>query len=214
MRWYEGDGARRLAIDQRIVANFPELRHEPQPDGGMWLAGNLIVKTASGVPHRIPTRIEFPDEYPEGEPRAFEPSARFPHDADHHFIGDRACLWLDVDSKWDPGKPEALDDFLRELVTFYLRQLAMEANPAQSYPGPARPHGLLDGYLDYLGEQLRLPRRAIPHMRGALAGNLSRNAPCPCGSRVRYRHCHKAAIDVFRRRMKHDRLESFLANLR
>lgn len=213
MAWYEGPGLARLENDRRIVAGFPDLHHQVEPGGEMVLVGELVVRTKSGFPNRVPTRIEFPDAYPSQEPVAFELSGRFPHDLDHHFIDDRPCLWIDIASRWDPNDPDGLDDYLRELLTFYLRQLAMEADPTLSYPGPSLPHGPTAAYVAYLSERLALPASGVRRMRSAIAGHLGRNAPCPCGRKRRYRKCHKFLVQDFRNRMKPERLADFIASL-
>jgi len=44
--------------------------------------------------------------------------------------------------------------------------------------------GLIDGY----GQSLNIPQPDLPE--GALAEPVSRNAPCPCGSGRKFKHCH------------------------
>jgi hypothetical protein len=123
---------------------------------------DLLGRLPSGSPQRIATWIEFPSDYPDHEPLAFETARRFRHDADHHFYAnDRCCLWLDVETKWRPGDRDALRRFLDELSLFYYRQLMMEANPRLSYPRLSSGHGVL-GYLEYLEERLRLRAVDLP----------------------------------------------------
>lgn len=190
------------------------MRYEVQPDGAMWLVGDFLLETQSGIPHRIPTVIEFPRDYPRHEPIAHDITSRFQHDADHHFIGDRACLWLKpVESKWQRNDPDALQTFLDELLIFYFRQLAMENDPAGGYPGPARAHGFPPAYVEVLTERLRIPRAAIRRMRHALAGSVRRSAPCPCGSGMRYRECHRSEISRFLSEVPPEQLTQLVAYL-
>lgn len=204
-----------MKVDQSIVALLqPELSYVYDPSGVPSLTGNFVVLTRSGIPERIATTITFPLDYPRREPRAKEVGGRFPHEVDRHFYEDgTACLWLDVESKWMPRDPEALRDFLDEVATFYLRQLMMESDPSLPYPGPARAHGYTPAYVEYLAEKLRMPAYEVPFMRKALARGLSRNAPCPCGSGIRFRHCHQVLVEDFRARMQPDRLVQLAADL-
>lgn len=199
MRWYEGAGAARLEHDKQIVADAqPGLRHILAPDGQMTLQGPFVVRTDSGVPHSIETRIDFPNDYPTDEPVAHEIGGRFKHDGNHHFSyeSDQCCLWLDVASPWSPRDPAALGQFLDQLAIFYHRQLQMEADPSLPFPGPAAGHGGL-GYIEHLQERWEMSRAALRRMRFALAGQTNPKARCPCGSGRRYRKCHQGEITTF-----------------
>ena len=205
MRWFEGAGKARLEHDRRIVEREqPGLIYRTQPDGSLALVGSFFFKLASGTPQHVDTKIVFPDDYPNREPKAYEQAGRFPRDADHHLYPDgRACLWLDVESPWRPADPDALAGFLDQLRVFYWRQLMAEAEPRLGFPGKWRAHGAA-GHLEYLAEVLRMPIDHLPTMARAIAGGVSRNAACPCGrpGRVRYRKCHGPAIRRFRDRVE------------
>jgi hypothetical protein len=189
-----------LGRDLQLMAEAqPDLRHAPAADGSAAFVGDFVFKLASGSPQRIPTRIEFGANYPDDEPRAFHLGTRFPHDGDHHFYpSGRCCLWLDVETRWKPSDPESLRRFLDELTAYYLRQLMMEANPKLTWPGRARGHGY-EGHLEHLKERLHMTLEQMPIMLGAFEGAVNRNAPCPCGRRVRYRKCHRNTIVRFRK---------------
>lgn len=199
MHWFEGAGEARLERDLAIVAeDQPALRYVTQGDESLSLVGDVTFALPSGTPQAIATRIDFPSDYPSHEPLAFETASRFPHDAHHHFFSHgRCCLWLDVETKWRAGDLDALRTFLDELKVFYYRQLMMEADPTLSYPGPWRGHGVL-GYIEHLEDRLRMSRGELPRMRHAIGGGVGRNAPCPCGKRIRYRNCHLEAVRHFR----------------
>ena len=215
-RWWEDDeGVDRLARDRQIVAEgHPALHHEVQADGGMAVVGDYIFTTDTGQQYRIPTRITFPDRYPTKEPLAFETGKRFPHEMDRHFYPDtgRCCLWLPVESDWQPGDPEALRTFLDQLGIFYLRQVMLDAGVTDVWPGPQRGHGA-QGYVDALVEQWGMREDQVRRMRRALTGKIGRNAPCPCGSRVRFRRCHQGFITRFIQRTERDHLVDYVMAL-
>lgn len=202
MAWWDGAGADRLAHDREIVAEVqPGLRHEIQPDSSMALVGDFLVTTRSGAEHRIPTTLKFPADYPAHEPSVHEPSTRFPHEPDRHFYqdSDQCCLWLDVESQWDPTDPNALRVILDQLLTFYHRQLMMEAGVVDVFPGPQRGHGGF-GYLDYLKDVWGTDDATLRRLRFAIAGKQEPKSACPCGSGRQYRRCHLGAVTRFRQK--------------
>ncbi len=214
-RWWEGRLAARFEHDKAIVAEVqPRLRHEVGPYGAMTLVGDVVVKTVSGTPNRIPTRIDFPDDYPRNEPVAHEVGNLFPHDGDHHFSysSDQCCLWLDAASPWSPRDPDALRMFLEQLAIFYHRQLMMKADPTLHFPGPWWGHGG-EGYLQYLEQEWGLARPVLRRLALGFRGRLYGKAPCPCGSRRQYRRCHQPTIDRFRGRASKSSLEQLVVLL-
>ena len=56
--------------------------------------------------------------------------------------------------------------------------------PTTSTPTPARSSRAC--------RRCRWPRPAMPMVAGEVAAPASRNAPCPCGSGRKYKHCHGA----------------------
>ena len=216
-RWWEGDGSARLAHDAAIVAaTQPGLRHEEQASGLMALAGEVEVRTQSGIPHHIPTRVDFPPDYPGHEPVAIETGNRFPHIPDRHFYSEpdgRCCLWLDVASEWRPRDADALIHFLDQLATFYHRQLILDVEPTAGWAGPEHVHGG-GAYVEHLLGRLRMSPTDLRRMVPALAGGVSRNAPCPCRSGKRYRACHLTAVDAFLTRANVQSLSQLLKLLK
>lgn len=202
MSWWEGNGAERLKHDEEIVGEVqPRLVHHARPDGLMSLVGDFVIGTRSGAEHRIPTLILFPPDYPVSEPVAFETSERFaPHHSDRHFYPNGGCcLWLDIESPYDPADPDGLRVVLDQLLVFYHRQLMMEAGVVDVFPGPQRGHGGF-GYLDYLKESWATDDATVRRLRFALAGKQDPKSVCPCGSGRQYRRCHQGHVTRFRQK--------------
>ena len=197
-RWWEGAGSARLERDRAIVAGEQPGLLFVERDGIMTLEGEVVIRSASGIPDRTPTLIVFPPEYPAKEPVAFEPTERFRHDGPHHFwTNGKICLWLDVATPWNPKDPNGLRMFLDQLTLFYERQLIMARDPTASWPGGGWGHNE-DGYIEYLRQEWGLSDDVIRRMASALAGRRHNASPCPCGSRRQYRKCHRSQVDQFR----------------
>ena len=95
--WYQRDGGGRLAQDrERIAAAFPGLSYQIDEQAGrVFLEGTITLVAECGISTPIQVRVEFPDDYPEHEPRVYDAAQRFPYEADRHFYPDgRCCLWL------------------------------------------------------------------------------------------------------------------------
>ena len=106
--WYQRDGGGRLAQDrERIAAAFPGLSYQIDEQAGrVFLEGTITLVAECGISTPIQVRVEFPDDYPEHEPRVYDDAQRFPYEADRHFYPDgRCCLWLPPESRWNAKDP-------------------------------------------------------------------------------------------------------------
>lgn len=102
-----------------------------------------------GVPTSIAVRLAFSYDYPQSEPRAFDAGESFPHHANRHFYEDGSCcLWLELESSWDPADIDALESFLDQLAVFFDRQLICDATGGNYLLGESRGHGDA-GYMEY-----------------------------------------------------------------
>ncbi len=203
--WYERDGGVRLARDKALVRrHYPDLRYRVDDYiGSVWLEGTITLRTESGIPKRIKVRVEFPDGYPDQEPRVYESGGRFPHDPDRHFFPDgRCCLWLRPESKWDAKNPDCLLRILDETVLFFERQLIHELYPNAPWPGGEWGHGEL-GYAEYVLELLGNDEELLSALTPVLGGTarVGRNTPCPCGSGTKYKKCCLARVEDIQRRV-------------
>lgn len=192
--WYARDDGARLSHDRALVARgYPELDLRVDAERRrVTLEGHVVLKEAtSGIPTRLATRIEFPPDYPAREPVAFEVGGRFPRGGDRHINEDdgSCCLWLPPKSKWNSADPDALEDFLNEVASFFERQLVYEASG--QWPGSQWDHGLA-GYAEFVLEQLDGSSAVLDVL--ATTGEPGPNARCPCGNGRKYKRCHSAAV--------------------
>jgi hypothetical protein len=120
-----------------VAEHYPGLHYWVDDYRGVAkLDGTIVIRTESGIPTRIKSRIEFPDDYPNQEPRVYESVGRFHREPDRHFFPDgRCCLWLPPESKWNRKDPNCLLRVLDETVLFFERQLIHELYPDALWPG-------------------------------------------------------------------------------
>lgn len=203
--WHKRDGGSRLAHDEALVReHYPRLRHRVDAyTGKARLEGTMTLRTESGVPRRFQVRVEFPDGYPNREPRIYETAGRFPRDPDRHMLPDGlCCLWLRAESKWDPEDRDSLLRFLDEAILFFERQLIQEMYPDEPWPGGERGHGSL-GYRDYVLELLGDDEELLSALAPVLAGTsrVGRNDRCPCGRGIKYKKCCLLRVEEIERRV-------------
>jgi SEC-C motif len=211
--WYQRGGGSRLAQDQASIAEmFPGLSYRVDETAGrVFLEGTITLVAECGVPTPIVVRVEFPSDYPQGEPHIFEIAGRFPHVPDRHFFADgQCCLWLPPESRWKPDDPEGLCRFLEEAAVFFDQQLVYEAEGKGIWPSEQRSHGD-EGYLEFVQEVLGGGQQLLavfaPILLGLRTGHIQSNDQCPCGSRRKYKRCHKQHVEEVRRRMGSDFLQ-------
>ncbi len=214
--WYQRDGGARLAQDQASISEmFPGLSYRVDETAGrVFLDGLLTLVAECGVPTSIVVRVEFPSDYPQGEPHIFEVAGRFPHVSDRHFFADgQCCLWLPTESRWEPDDPEGLCRFLEEVAVFFDQQLVYEAGGRSEWPGEQRSHGD-EGYLEYIVDELGGDRHLLvvfaPILLGLQKGRVQSNDPCPCGSRRKYKGCHKPRVEKLERRMGSENIQAIV----
>jgi hypothetical protein len=179
--WYEQDYGARLEHDQQLlVRSFPGLVYViDNKVRQVTLAGAMTLRTECGIPTEIRVRVVFLAYYPSQEPRAYDVEDRFPHSADRHFYPDgQCCLWLPSDSGWNPTDTEGLCRWLEEVAIFFDRQLVLEAEGKDTWPGEQRPHGDA-GYLQLERVEEVKGRVGIIKLRTVFLRQLSNNLASP-----------------------------------
>lgn len=195
MKWFEReDGARLLRESEAVRAAYPHLSWEVR-DERVWLEGALKLQSECGVEHCVQIRVEFPDNYPLSEPKAFDAADRFSHIANRHFYPDgRCCLWLPPLSGWKPDDPQALLHLLHQTAIFFEKQFIYDV--IQRWPGKQWGHNEM-GYLEWFCEKLEISLNILPNFLPVWRreSRWGASAPCPCGSGLKYRRCHRGRVE-------------------
>ena len=214
--WYLQDDGARLAQDRACIAEtFPGLVYRIDEEAGhVFLDGTITLVAECGVPTHLAVRVEFPFDYPQREPRIFEVAGRFPHVADRHFYKDgQCCLWLPPESRWNPNDPNGLCRILEEVAIFFDQQLVYEAEGLGIWPGEQRSHGD-EGYLEFVQEVLGGSRHLLdifaPMLLGHKGIRIQSNDQCPCGSRRKFKRCHKHRIEDIKGRVGSECLRAII----
>ena len=208
--WFEREGGVLLCAERALVErDYPGLAfHVDAGSGRMHLIGAITLLSDCGVATPISVRVEFPFDYPQSEPTAYDGSKQFPEEVDRHILkGGQFCLWLPPCSPWNPDDPNRLLRFLDEVTVFVERQLVYEATGGRTWPGPQRKHGRA-GYEEFM---LSLLGGSDAHLQALLPAILNRESPgrndlCPCRSGRKYKRCHADAVEEITRRIGRNQL--------
>ncbi|MGA9142171.1 MAG: SEC-C domain-containing protein [Candidatus Acidiferrales bacterium] len=170
------------------------------------LEGSLAIRSDCGISTSIETKLIFPRNYPEVEPRVFDATQRFkPYPGKtiedrHLYSTGQCCLWLPPQTPWRSSNPYALRDLLDQVVVFFDRQLIYDDTGV--WPGPAYAHGE-QGYRQFIQEELQndpdLTDALTPViLRKVLVG---RNESCPCGGILKFKKCHLRIVEEIQLRI-------------
>jgi len=198
-RWFQRDkGDERLKQDRVLIRHdYPDLKYGLNHRlKRVFLDGTITLRAECGIPTRIKTRLIFGDSYPTYEPIAYETGNLFHHIADRHFFPDgRCCLWLPVETQWNPKDPTALHSFLDQVSTFFERQLIYDASPDKCWAWGQRGHDI-EGYIEFIQDALGGDNSLISNFAGLLSGReeIPPSSYCPCESGKKYKYCHAKTL--------------------
>lgn len=207
--WFErGDGCVLRAEEALVKELYPLLRFRLDADTGkMNLEGDFVLQTDCGVSTLIAIRVEFPRDYPDSEPVAFDAGSRFPALVDRHIITNgQFCLWLPPCSPWDKNDPNRLIRFLDEVMVFLERQMVFDVTGV--WPGGQYQHGA-DGYEEFMLARLGGNQSHFDSLFPVILGRVhpGRNELCPCGSQNKYKRCHADTVAEIAAQIGHGTLK-------
>jgi plasmid stabilization system protein ParE len=198
----------RLHADRELLAReHPYLTYHLDEQNAVGIArGAVPMLLPDGRIDPIEIQIVFAPPYPARLPRVFEVGGRFTPNADRHLVGEaRFCLNLDGVGEPDLRAPDALRDFMCDVICFLEQQLIYER--IKRFPGPQWPHGEREAYARHIVEQLadQSPTAAARLWEAARGTQPPRNAPCPCGGGDKYKRCHLDLVtELARLATRHD----------
>ncbi len=192
-------------IDREILERYlPGNLTTDEPGHGRRVVGVMALRLGEAPIEQIEVELRFGPAYPVVEPDVFDVAKRFAHDPDRHFMGDRCCLWFDLESEWNAGDDKSLEAFMQQVAVFFTRQLIVDAG--FGWLGGQRPHGRIAADATIVAERVGLPLRQLATFGQALRGMFREDRACPCGSGTSYWLCHReeilrATANVPRRRL-------------
>jgi hypothetical protein len=165
----------------------------------------------------VQLEIEYPAWYPQMLPVVRDVGRRYTrHLADRHINSDHSfCLSpMAVGEEIPIHEADGFERFLHVVLGFLIRQEKFEVTGR--WRGPAVAHGL-DGLVEFhhrqcfpwkqnweatakLIDQIRTKSSAKLGPEIRVKHRLGRNAPCSCGSGLKYKRCHLPVIEVVVRR--------------
>lgn len=170
-------------VAEDVIEGVYDVSHD-----GVWLTSYLL-------------RIEISESYPIVAPRIFEIGGRIPRTLDHHVNSDGSLclgvpeeLWVALGGEWELGA--VLDGPVRSFLIGVTSKLQGGA-----WPYGERAHGaegLCQFYASFIGTAD--PERVIELLKMLARDKLKGHWDCPCGSGLRLRNCHGAAVAELHRK--------------
>lgn len=164
-----------------------EVEARIESNGRAFLRGIVRVLSSHGHEYgAFQVRIVYPAKFPERGrvPAVYLESHRhWQQGGDSHLEEDwKLCLFVPGEADIDWTRTDSLRTLIASLRVFLFKEYRYQKDLAQwrvlrtgrqpQWLGPARPHGIA-GIREVVRER----------------GGWGRNAPCPCGSGAKYKHC-------------------------
>ena len=180
-----------------LQKSFPELKYEEPPGQLPYIHGTLYLKDESGsIIDQFSIRIEPGPDYPKRFPWVFETGGRIPRNINWHVFEDNGncCIKSLPEELIICYRGITLTSFVQiEIIPYFFNQKYREL---MGYFLHERSHGYL-GHLEYFMDIFKTRDLEIVEklLRRVLARNEAKcNSRCACGSRRKYRKCHRRAL--------------------
>jgi hypothetical protein len=192
--WFERDKAGLRALEQTLRAKYPTL-HAFMEDGVCRVRGGLEIVPGD----RYAIDMALPSDYPDSPPRVWETDGRIPRETGRHTfpdgslcLGTPLALWLALDGKF--AVERVIDVPLRNFLVG--NSLVEQDEP---WPFEEQSHGVA-GIVEHFGEVLGAhePMALCKFLIDLAQGKVRGHWPCPCGSGVIIRKCHRDTIERLR----------------
>ncbi len=196
--WFRRNPAALGEVDLVLRARFPTL-HAVIEDDACMVRGTFD-PVGNGCPvDRYTLAIALPANYPNSLPKVWESDERIPRQTDRHVFPDSSlCLGVELQLWIDLAGDFSIDRVLDIPVRNFLIGNSL-VEIGQDWPHGDRSHGVA-GVLEYFGEligttdEMTVAKFLVDVARGKLKGHW----PCPCGSGLIVRKCHRQAVEKVR----------------
>jgi hypothetical protein len=178
------------------VSQFPNLHWIWEQDIPVLKGRYLFHTIYEGVEFKDTFNLTFvfPREYPEQPPLVLEIAGKIPYNF-HHYTNGGLCLAARMEYKVVFAKNPTLEGFITNLLNPYLLSW-LWFDKFGKMPWGERKHGwtgICESYQDLL--KIKNPENVIPFMERLVRNNINQREPCPCGSNIPYRNCHKKIVN-------------------
>ena len=190
--WYQRNPSRwqnEIGIATRYLL---ESTHEIDDEGRATIRGAFLLRSKHGyLREKLDLRVRYPNQFPKRNVAAdiylVSHRDRWKNIDDSHIESDwRLCLFVPMESGIDFSQEDSLEKLFAAAQVFLTKQwmfqkaLALSETglgPPPRWLGSERSHGI-EGIAEAIAEN----------------GGAGRNAPCPCGSGQKYKHCCLAVL--------------------
>lgn len=187
-------------IRRDLAQRYPSLHVVVDADC-VRVCGTLPITHDGRELERYAIEIRFAADYPDSIPEVRETSGRIPKTDERHFDGDgTACLFVPDERDWIWPVGASFLEFLDGPVrTFFLAQSIVSLGG--EWPHGERSHhalGLIEFYQKLLDtDDVALVFRYVAY----LARSNPKGLPCPCGSGLKAKKCHREQLRELRVRI-------------
>jgi len=183
-----------------LVSFFPKLKEVPCPDGIPVVRGELDIRDGNGTRwETYQIEIKFKDGFPNVFPAVFEIGGKIPRIADWHIYEDTSacCIAVDPEERLICKNGITLTDFVKHhVLPYFFNQTHRKVEGY--YPNGEFSHGIY-GVYEFYSEILRTNGnvRETIRLMSIIASieRPGRTYDCFCGSKEKFRRCHKNAYD-------------------
>ena len=197
-----------------VSAHQPELSVSSSEDA-IVLGGRLVVSGPKGPFDSYQVKLGVPANFPWEEPIVFETGERIPKIADRHVSPTRKNCCLGVWEEWLlTTSNQRFETFLTGWMhDYFVSQSWFEAKG--EWPYGQRSHGkagIVESYA-YLLEVDSDAKVIVNHLKLLARETIKGHSPCPCGSGLRLRKCHRDSIQQLSNRIRPTMAKRMLARI-
>jgi hypothetical protein len=183
-----------------VLKSFPKLQAK-EISGKTIICGDIDLISDEGEKlDSYSIEIHPTEDYPGSYPLLFEVSGKIPRNIDWHVYSDgHWCLGVPIEEKIDCSYGINLIDFVKKQVLGFLYSQTFRRRNGYFYR--ERSHGIIGSFEFYI-EYLSLHNVYEVYQALSIATNyaeMKSNAKCFCGSKRKFRKCHRRLLRKLRK---------------